>query len=171
MSNTRILSQSRQDRESREQRRIRAASLFKNGHTQADVARRLKVSPEAVREWHAAWETGGVSALKSKGKPGPKPTLTPRNITRIERALMKGPLAHGYHTELWTLERIRHVIKDATGHSYGTTHTWRILTSILGWSSQKPETRAKERNGKGIQRWVRHTWPQVKGGREKWARA
>lgn len=171
MKNTRISSLSHRDRQSRERRRLKAVTFFKQGHIQAGIARRLMVSPEAVRKWHAAWVKDGTRSLKSKGKPGPKPTLTPRNVVRIERALMKGPLAHGYHTELWTLERIRRVIKETTGHSYGTTHTWRILTGILGWTSQKPETRAKERDENAIRRWKRYAWPQVKRGQEHWAHA
>lgn len=169
MKNPRIPSRSRRDRRTWEQRRFTAAALFKKGHTQADVARRLKVSREAARKWHGAWEHGGIRSLKSKGKPGPKPTLTPRKIARIERALTKGPLAYGYHTELWTLERIRRVIEATTGHAYGITHTWRIMTHVLGWTSQKPEARAKERDEEGIRRWKRYVWPQVKRGHGNWA--
>lgn len=171
MKNTHISSRSHRDRQIREKRRLAAALLLKKGHTQADIARRLAVSREAVRQWHGIWKQGGVRSLKSKGKPGPKPTLTPSKIARIERALMKGPLAYGYHTELWTLERIRRVIKATTGHTYGTTHTWRIMTYMLGWTSQKPEARAKERDEEGIRRWKRYIWPQVKRGQESWAPA
>lgn len=168
MNTIRIPSRSRRDRQILERRRLAAGTLFKKGLSQAEVARRCKVSPEAARKWHAAWKNGGIRSLKSKGKPGPTATLTPWKIARIECALVKGPLAYGYHTELWTLERIRRVIKDTTGHTYGTTHTWRIMTRVLGWTAQKPETRAKERDEEGIRRWKRYVWPQVKRGREDW---
>lgn len=171
MKNTHISSRSHQDRQALEKRRLAAATLFIKGQTQAEVARRLRVSPEAARKWHMLWKRGGARALKSKGKPGPKPTLTPSHIARIEHALVKGPLAYGYHTELWTLERIRRVIQKTTGRSYGITHTWRILTGVMGWSNQKPERRARERDEEGIRRWKRYVWPQVKRGQGSWAPA
>jgi hypothetical protein len=32
----------------------------------------------------------------------------------------------------------------------------------LGWSCQRPERKARERNEEAIRRWVRHRWPRIK---------
>jgi uncharacterized protein HemY len=32
----------------------------------------------------------------------------------------------------------------------------------MGWSRQRPNRRARERNEQAIRRWVRARWPQVK---------
>jgi transposase-like protein len=50
---------------------LRAAELFTQGRTQADVARELGVSRQSVHIWHTRFEQGGVEALRSLAEPGP----------------------------------------------------------------------------------------------------
>lgn len=146
-----------------EARRFTAAVLFRQGTTQAAVARKLRVSPEAARLWHDAWKQGGKRALKSKGASGAKPRLTKADKRQVERVLLKGPTAAGYATPLWTLERIQAVIRQETGVRYHPAHVWKILTG-MGWSRQKPERRSRERNEAAIREWVEDTWPGIKKG-------
>ena len=54
---------------------------------------------------------------------------------------MRGALAAGFPTELWTLKRVRAVVKREFGVAYSTTGAWELLRS-LGFSPQKPEQRA-----------------------------
>lgn len=144
-----------------EARRFKAAVLFRQGATQAEAARRLRVTPEAARQWHDAWKQGGKGALKSKGKPGARARLTSADKRALERVLLKGPTAAGYATPLWTLERIQKVIRKETGVRYHPAHVWKVLTG-MGWSRQKPEARSRERNEAAIREWVEHTWPGIK---------
>src|SRR6266487_4012292 len=51
------------DRDAQEGRRRRAAQLFKEGHTQADVARILKVSRQSVSRWYESWRSGETQAV------------------------------------------------------------------------------------------------------------
>lgn len=69
----------------REKRRLAAIKLLKGqGHTQADVARLLGVSREAVRKWWAAYQAGGRKALKpSQVKRGPRPALTRDELVQL----------------------------------------------------------------------------------------
>src|SRR5262245_25690066 len=55
-----------------EARRLRAVGMVARGISQAEVARRLGVTREAVRQWVAAWNTGGRAALapRPRGKQG-----------------------------------------------------------------------------------------------------
>jgi DNA-binding NarL/FixJ family response regulator len=46
-----------QERERLQARRLRAAELFTIGVRQAEIARQLGVSRQAVSLWHAAWQT------------------------------------------------------------------------------------------------------------------
>jgi transposase-like protein len=50
----------------REAHRMVAADLFDAGVRQADVARRLGISHQAVSRWHARWESGGREALLAR---------------------------------------------------------------------------------------------------------
>ncbi|MEV6569475.1 winged helix-turn-helix domain-containing protein [Streptomyces kronopolitis] len=41
---------------------------------------------------------------------------------------------------------------------------WRLLTGQLGWSLQRPERRAVERDESEVARWISHEWPRIKEG-------
>jgi len=152
---------SKRDFEAMEKRRMRAATMYKKGKTQAEVARVLGVSRQSASVWYHRWKAGGTKGLKAAGRAGRKPRITPEQLSRVERELIKGPRAFGYSTDLWTLPRITCVIKKVTGVSYHPGHVWRIVRS-MGWSCQKPVGKAVERDEAEIARWVKRTWPKVK---------
>lgn len=158
----RTTSLSQQDRDRLEKRRLKAVRLFEKGKTQSEAARELNVSCEAARQWQNAWKKHGLKGLKSKGKPGPKPKLTSSKLKKVEQSLLKGPRSFGYATDIWTLKRIKAVIKKVANVSYHESYIWKILTNVMDWSCQKPETRVRERDEKAIQRWKRYTWPNIK---------
>lgn len=143
-----------------EKRRLKAGACFQEGKTQAWVARRFSVSTATTNAWHKAWKQDKKKGLLSKGRPGRPPKLTKKQLRKVERTLVKGPKAQGYATELWTLERIAKVIKKTTRAQYHPGHVWKILGD-LGWTSQKPETQARERNEKKIRQWMRKEFPRI----------
>jgi transposase len=154
----------RRDFAGMEKRRLKAARLFAKGKTRAEVARALEVSWAAVHKWYRAWKREGELGLKGTGRAGRKPKLTAAQLQQVERELLRGPLAHGYATILWTLPRIAALIAKLTGVRYHPSHVWRILQA-MSWSLQRPEHRAKERDDEAITRWQKRRWPQRKGGR------
>lgn len=70
-------------------------------------------------------------------------------------------MAWGFATELWTTTRIAAVITRQFGVPLHRAHIGRLLTA-LGWSCQKPERRALERNEVAIARWKRYRWVAIK---------
>jgi len=149
------------DLERLERRRMRAAELFAQGLSQAQVARKLRVSPQSAHRWHEAWKEKGKEGLKAAPRKGPEPRLGEADLRRLDEALLAGPGQFGYRTELWTLSRIAEVIGKLFGVRHHPSQVWRILKG-LGWSCQKPATRAKERDEKAIQKWLRERWPEIK---------
>jgi transposase len=147
-----------------EARRLQAAELFAQGHTQAEVARSLGVSRQSAHVWRVRFEQGGVEALRSRGPTGPDPKLSSADLARVEQALLQGAKVNGFDTDLWTLERVAVVITQLTGVRYHPGHVWVILRRRLGWTLQRPERRASERDEEGIQRWVQQEWPRIKRG-------
>jgi transposase len=121
-----------------EKRRRRAAQLFDRNMPVPEVVRRLSVARQVVYRWHAAWKTGGQAALASKGAAGPKSKLTARQVQQVVDALLKGPMAQGYKTQLWTLPRMAALIEKLTGVRYHPGHVWRIL-GTWGFSCQRPD--------------------------------
>src|SRR6266540_1391354 len=152
------------DFEAMEQRRRRAAGMFGRGATQADVARELEVSRQSVSRWYADWQRGGTTALKAAGRAGRMPRLSVAQLGRVERALREGPRAHGFATDLWTLDRVATVIEATTGVRYHRGHVWKLLRDKLGWSRQRPARRAVERDDEAIARSAAVEWPRIKRG-------
>jgi transposase len=142
-------------------RRMRAAKMFAAGQRQAEVVRRLGVSRQTASRWHKAWSAEGKDGLRAAGRAGRKPRLDQQARIRLALALLDGPRAWGFATELWTLERVGAVIRKTCGVQYSPSQVWRILGQ-LNWSRQRPARRAKQREEKAIARWVRYRWPVVK---------
>ena len=144
-----------------ERRRKRAATLFDKGYSAAEVAKRCGVTRQSAGRWKEAWEGGGQQGLASKGPAGRKSRLTAAQREVVTAALIRGPLAQGYQTNLWTLPRIALLVKDLTNVRYHPGHIWHLLRA-LGFSCQHPKRHAFERDDEEIARWNRVTWPRLK---------
>ncbi len=105
-----------------------------------------------------------AAAILLAGRAGRKPKLSAAQLAHVEQELLRGPRAQGYASEVWTLPRIADLIHKVTGVQYHSGHVWRVLHA-LGWSVQRPEHRAKERDEEAIERWVKRRWPPRKRGR------
>ena len=79
------------------------------------------------------------------------------SIPRVSRA-------HGFATDLWTLDRVAEVIETQTGVRYHPGHVWKLLRDRLGWSRQRPARQAIERDDEAVARWVAVEWPRIKRG-------
>ena len=144
-----------------EQRRLHALVLLEQGLSPVDVGRRLGVDRRSVRRWKAAARHGGAARLKAIPAPGRPPKLDRRAQRRLARHLLRGAQAAGFPTDLWTCPRVATVIRREFGVRYHADHVGRLLRS-LGWSPQKPERRARERDEPAIRRWLQTEWPRIK---------
>jgi transposase len=144
-----------------ERRRQRAISLLDRGHAPVDVAQMLDVDRRSVRRWKAAHRKRGAKGIAARPTPGRPPKLDRGQRRRLERLLLKGARAAGYESDLWTCPRIAELIAEEFDVSYHPDHIGRLLRS-LGWSPQRPQRRAAERDEARIQGWVREAWPRIK---------
>jgi len=138
-----------------------AGRLLLEGKGVREVARLTGASPGAVSRWKQAVEQGGLEALKAKPHPGRPPRMTVEQKKELERILLRGARAAGFSTDLWTLERVAEVIKREFGVAYHPGHVWYILRG-MGWSCQKPERRARERDEEAVRAWREEEWEKVK---------
>jgi len=145
----------------RERVRFKAGKLFIKGVSQAAIARKCKVTSTAASYWHKAWKKHGMEGLASKGHPGFQSQLTEEKRKRFKRAILKGPLVYGYQTNLWTLPRLAAVLKKIGGVKFSEVWTWHIVRD-LGFTPQKPQARAKQRNEQAIADWKTKTLPGLK---------
>ena len=144
-----------------EVRRRVAAKLLSDGQTIGEVMHALQVSESSVKRWKRALREGGLEALAAKPHPGRPPRLKAQQRSQLVRILLRGPMASGYNTQLWTCARVAAVIQQQWGIRYSTTQTWRLLKR-LAWSPQQPRLRARERDEAAIERWRKVAWPRIK---------
>ena len=87
--------------------------------------------------------------------------MTPKQKGQLSRVLLDGPKAHGFATDLWTCPRIAQVIRKRYNVDYHPVHVGRLLHA-LGWTPQRPERKAYERDEKAVRRWIAVDWERIK---------
>lgn len=142
-------------------RRVRAGRMLQRGISPAAVAQRVGVARQTVYTWKRVLDEEGIDALRQARRTGPQSKLDEAALSRLREVLLESPTAHGFGTELWTLKRVRQLIRREFGVQHSEVHVWRLLGQ-LGFSSQKPEKRALERDEGAIRAWKRRTWPALK---------
>lgn len=142
-------------------RRVKAGRLLLKGQTPAEVAKIVGAPRQTVYRWLDVLREHGIDGLRIMNKGGRRSRMTPEQVSELREALVAGPIACGYGTDLWTLKRVRLLIEKRFGIAYSDVHVWRIL-GAMGFSSQRPEKRAAERNEQSVVDWKRRTWPSLK---------
>lgn len=149
-----------------QRKRVRAARMLQAGKPVAQIASAVSVARQTVYTWKRVLDERGIDGLRSMvdvGRPG---QLSAADFKWLDTALRQGAQAHGFGTELWTLKRVGALIKRQFGIAFSDVHVWRLLGS-MGFSSQKPERRALERNEHAVRDWKRKTLPALKKKRSE----
>ena len=141
-------------------RRLRAGRMLMAGKTPAQAALAVGVARQTAYTWKARLDEGGIDALRSMATGRPA-QLDAKQLDALRAALLQGAMVHEFGTELWTLKRVRALIERLYGVRFSEVHVWRLL-GALGFSSQKPERRALERDESAVLAWKRKTWPALK---------
>ena len=129
-----------------EYRRHKALDLLDEGRSLGEVGKLLGCAPSSVMRWRDARQSGGPDALKAKTASGRPAKLTDRQKRSLEKILLKGPLAAGYRTDLWTTARIAEVIERKFGVTYHRDHIGKLMRQMR-WShrSRSAERRSVTR--------------------------
>ncbi len=107
--------------------------MLKTGKTYRSVADSLSASLSSIVRWHKTHQQKGLKGLKPKPTPGRPSRLSDSQKQKLKQLLIKGhqatgsPANHKAVGALWTLKRIRVLIKKRFGVSYHTGHIWKIL--------------------------------------------
>ncbi len=141
--------------------RLQAFDLSEQGISSGDIAMALDRSVRTVQKWVKTAREIGRDALKAKPHPGANPKLTLAQQGDLRQRLIAGPQAAGFSTNLWTCPRIRQLIQEVYGVTYHVDYLSQLLKS-LGFSCQKPQRRAAEKDEEAIAHWVARDWPRIK---------
>jgi transposase len=144
-----------------EHRRFRALELLRQGLEPHLVAERLGVDRRSVRRWNRAYRRKGKAGVKARPASGRPPKLTARQRRSLVGWILKGAEACGFPTALWTCRRIAQLIRQRFHVVYHPDHIGRLLRSC-GFTPQRPQTRAKERDGQRVRQWIHQDWSRAK---------
>ena len=137
-------------------KRVKAGRLLLAGKGCAQVALAAGVARQTVYTWKRLLNEGDIDALRSVPERGRPAQLDEEQLATVRAAILQNPTEHGFGTELWTLKRVGAVIERLHGVRFGQTQIWRMLGS-MGFSPQKPEKRAIERDEDAVRSWKRST--------------
>ena len=151
-------------REQLAERRAEAIRLLQAGEMkQVEIARHLGVTEAAVSKWKKQLADEGPQALQLRRATGRPPKLDEAAKQALVKKLEEGAVAAGFPTEQWTQARVKQVIEREFGVVYHQNYISRLLND-LGWSVQKPDSRAIERDEDLIRAWLSRDWPRIKKG-------
>lgn len=140
-------------------RRKRALELLESGKRVKEVAKIIGVTERSIRDWQReANEPKKKSATRPPGHPS---RLSAEQLKQLEQELLRGAYAQGYAEDYWTLDRIARLIWDKFQVRYHPVSVWYIMKRI-GWSNQRPQRQALQRDDEAIAHWKKYTWPRIK---------
>jgi transposase len=152
-----------------EARRRVAVRLRRSGMTIREVAKAVGCAPGSVARWDGLYEDRGARGLDPIPNAGGTARLPPKDKALLLRMIVAGPRAYGYDDGVWTLRRVRDLISQRFGIHYHIGHVHRMMIAF-GFSAQKPQVRALERDELAIARFRRRGWAQVKKRPQKQAK-
>jgi transposase len=143
-----------------EGRRLRAWALFQQGWKVGKIAAALGVTHGAVSQWIARAHKEGEASLHDRPRPGRVPRLTSDQQAKVPELLARGAEAWGFRGDRWTRERVADVIRRQFGVHYHPAHISRLLAG-WGFSLQKPQRQAVQRDEAAIRAWREARFPEV----------
>ena len=121
------------------------------------------VDRRSVRRWKAHVGRHGPDALAARRAPGPvHPNCRHHNAAAWSRHSWPRRKPPGLTTTCGPVSRVAQLIRQRFEIGYHVDHLGRLLRSGWGWSPQRPERRARERDEVQTGRWIKEQWPRIK---------
>lgn len=141
-------------------RRIHALLALADALSVQEVAERLNLGEQTVRDYRNALLLKGVASLRHKRPPGRPSKLTKTQRRTLTDLIKAGPQAAGYTSGCWNTPMIQDLIQRRFGVSYHP-HYLATLLHNLGLSYQKARFVSDHLNEAKRLEWCRTTWPAI----------
>lgn len=141
------------------EQRARGLVMLAQGKKPKEVAERLGITRRSVNRWD--YESRHPKKKKATRPPGRPRKLSEKQVKRLEQALDKGAYAFGYAGNYWTLDRIAQVIWQLFEVRYETSAVWHVMQR-MGWSNQRQQRQALQRDDEAIGEWQDEEHPRIK---------
>ncbi|MGH7220832.1 MAG: winged helix-turn-helix domain-containing protein [Nitrospiraceae bacterium] len=138
--------------------RQRGLKLLDQGKKPGEVADLLGVTARTVHRWRYEAKHPRKKAARPPGRPR---KLSSKQVQRLEKALDRGAYAFGYAEDYWTLDRIAQVIWQLFEVRYTPSAVWHVMQR-MGWSSQRPQRVALQRDDEAVVQWKKEEQPRIK---------
>ena len=134
--------------------RIQMLMHLREGYTQREVSKMLRVSTGIVPYWKARFEKEEIDGLKDKKGRGVKPQMTKEQLNMFRSALDEPITMENGYSRGWKSKDARIFLIEEFGLNYTRQHICRLLNDV-GCSLQVPRPRNKRRNQKEVDKFKR----------------
>lgn len=141
--------------------RREAVSLAMHGVSPQQIALALDRQVRTVYHGLEAARDHGMQGVAARIHSGAPPQLSDRQRDVLVEQRLRGAQAHGFETDLWTGPRVQRLIREQFDVDYHVKYV-PVLLKTLGFTPQKPECRACERNEAEIAHGRAGDWPRIK---------
>ena len=154
------------EKNSRIKLRIQMMMHLRDGYTQREVSKMLRVSTGIVPYWKARFEKEGIDGLRDKEGRGLKPKLVEEQLSMLASAIEEGIVMEDGYRRGFKTKDANQFIREEFGYSYTNRHCMRILNSI-NFALIVPRPRNKSRNQNDVNKFKR----EFKKNERFWAMA
>jgi transposase len=147
--------------------RIRAVQAVMRGVSVIHVAGAYGVDRRTLHRWLARYKREGEKGLERKPGSGRPRTLEELTEAEVRRMILKPASEFGFETDLWTVGRLRRVIREQFWVTLSKNTVWRRLRDA-GLTYQKPERQYFEIDEQARRKWLRTEVPKIRATVEKY---
>jgi transposase len=141
--------------------RSRAVQAVQRGQPLNQVAQAFGVNRTTLFRWLCRFETEGSRGLERRAGSGRPRLLDVFDMEALNDVVLEPASHFGFETDLWTVSRLRQVIRDQYGVTLSEDTVWRRLRDA-GFTYQKPERRYFEVNEEAREEWLRTEAPRIR---------
>jgi transposase len=141
--------------------RSRAVLAVERGQAVGQVAEAYGVDRTTVFRWVRRFTREGTQGLERRSGSGRPRLLTALDMEAVNDIILEPASTFGYETDLWTVGRLRRVIREHYGVTLSPDTVWRRLREA-GFTYQKPERKYFEVNEEARLEWLRVEAPLIR---------
>jgi len=141
--------------------RSRAVLAVERGQPVGEVAEAYGIDRTTLFRWVQRFTNEGPYGLERRVGSGRPRLLATLDIEAINAIVLEPASAFGFETDLWTVGRLRRVIREQYGVAVSPDTVWRRLREA-GFTYQKPERKYFEASEEARQEWLRVDAPRIR---------
>jgi transposase len=135
------------------------------GYHPEQVAEMVMVNASSIWNWHRRWRKGGITALQDEPRSGRPRKATGEYCRLLEQALETDPANYGYTFTVWTSERLRNHLEQATGIRLSQSR-FAMLLEREGYVYRRPKRDLTSKQDKTAKEQAAELLDELKKGRK-----